>query len=217
MLQTLNGVARQESPEVSIGLSEDTRQAFGHSFTCQDDSLEVRHLKAQVALLQARVAELEEIANLDLLVPLPNRRCFLRDLQLVLDQLDRDGGSAAMIFVDVDRLKQINDQVGHEAGDSALVEIAKILQENVGPSDIVARLSGDEFGVILAQSDELAAWRIALRVVEATLASSFAFEGVRVPLSVAVGVGVIAAGDNPKAVISRADKSMYKIKRVGPA
>jgi diguanylate cyclase (GGDEF)-like protein len=146
------------------------------------------------------------------LVRLPNRRGLSRDLDNLIARLNRYGGSAAMIFVDLDGLKQINDRYGHPTGDAALIRIAEILVENVRASDTVARLSGDEFIILLLDVDELAAWNMALRVVEATVASSVTINDHQVPLSVAVGVSTIGPGDVPDDVISRADKAMYRIK-----
>lgn len=81
-------------------------------------------------------------------------------------------------------------------------------------SDSVARLSGDEFVVLLPNTDELAAWNMALRIVEATLASNFNSGSNEISLSVAVGVSPINPGDLPSEVLSRADQAMYRIKAV---
>lgn len=173
---------------------------------------EIGRLKEQVVRLEAHVSELENLAHLDPLVRLPNRRGLFRDLENVIARLDRYGGSAAMIFVDIDGLKHINDRFGHPTGDAALVKVAQILTDNVRASDTVARLSGDEFVILLSNIDELGAWNMALRLVEATLASPAEINEYCVPLSIAVGVTVINPDDQPEAVISRADEAMYGIK-----
>ena len=173
---------------------------------------EIGRLKDQVVQLEAHVSELEELAHIDPLVRLPNRRGLFRDLENFIARLNRYGGTAALIFVDIDGLKRINDRFGHSTGDAALIRIAQILVENVRDSDPVGRLSGDEFVILLSDVDELAAWNMALRIVEATVASSSPINSYRVALSIAVGVSVINAGDQPEDVISRADKAMYRIK-----
>ena len=119
---------------------------------------EIERLKADVARLESHVCELEQLAHLDPLVRLPNRRGLLRDLENLIARLNRYGGSAAMIFVDIDGLKQINDRCGHPTGDAALVRIAQILVGSVRSSDIVGRLSGDEF-IILLLDGLLYAWK----------------------------------------------------------
>lgn len=173
---------------------------------------EIERLRAEVDRLQALVRELDKLAHLDPLVLLPNRRGFLRDLEKLVSVLDRYGGMASMIFVDVDRLKQINDRFGHQIGDAALVRVAETLVATVRASDSVARLSGDEFAVLLPNTDELGAWNMALRIDEATFASGLNVGETTLSFSVAVGVASIQAGDQPNDVIGRADKAMYRIK-----
>lgn len=173
---------------------------------------EIEELRAEVNRLNARVSELDELAHIDPLVRLPNRRGFLRDLEKLLARINRSGGSAAMIFVDVDELKRINDRFGHQAGDAALIKVGELLVESVRASDSVARLSGDEFAVLLPDTDELSAWNLALRITEATLDSRPKIGRNEIALSVAVGVATIQAGDEPHDVISRADQAMYRIK-----
>ncbi|QIK79088.1 GGDEF domain-containing protein [Sphingomonas piscis] len=174
---------------------------------------EVERLRSEVEVLRLRVHELEQLAGVDELVGLPNRRSFLHSLEKLIGRVARYDLSAAMIFIDVDALKQINDTYGHTAGDSSLVHIARLLQEAVRTSDCVGRLSGDEFGVLLENTDEIGAWNMALRVVERIANSSFAIDDNVVRLSVAVGVGMIKPDDTPHDAIKRADEQMYRIKR----
>ena len=173
---------------------------------------EVDRLLLEVARLQARVHELDDLANNDPLVGLPNRRGFEAKLEQLIARVDRYGDEAAMVFVDMDGLKEINDKFGHCAGDDALVEIGRMLVASVRNSDCVARLGGDEFGVLLERTDELSAWQMALRIVETVVGSEFCVAGSCLPLSVAVGVGTIKPGDTVKSVIQRADKEMYRVK-----
>lgn len=169
-------------------------------------------MRAEVARLEAQVEELDALAYEDPLLKIPNRRSFLRDLEHVLADVERYGGEAAMIFVDVDGLKRINDKFGHLAGDAALIHIAETLVATVRKSDRVGRLAGDEFGILLPHSNELCAWQMALRVVEAVIGSDFALDGTPVSLSVAVGVAQIEAGDSAGSIVERADTAMYRIK-----
>ena len=183
-----------------------------------DDALalldEIERLRTKVTEYEARVAELDRLAHHDSLVGLPNRRSFLGNLERLIARIDRYGGQAAMLFVDVDGLKAINDKFGHNAGDKALVEVSRLLVASVRNADFVARLAGDEFGILLEHSDELNAWQTALRVIEAVDEAQFCVEGTCLPLSVAIGVGVIEPGDTPLSVLARADKEMYRIKAI---
>jgi diguanylate cyclase (GGDEF)-like protein len=173
---------------------------------------EIERLTAVISALESRVGELDQLAHRDALVNLPNRRSFLASLDRVIARVDRYGDPAAVVFVDVDGLKAINDTFGHKAGDAALIEIGRMLAASVRNSDCVARLGGDEFGILLEHADELTAWQTALRIVETVVDSECCVDGACLPLSVAVGVGVISQGDTPQLVIDRADKEMYRVK-----
>jgi diguanylate cyclase (GGDEF)-like protein len=173
---------------------------------------EIDRLRGEVAKLEARVARLDQLANRDPLADLPNRRGFLVSLERLIARVERYGGPAAMLFVDLDGLKTINDSFGHKAGDQALLEVAQRLVSCVRESDCVARIGGDEFGVLLEHADELSAWQTALRVVEVVAGAEFCVDGTCLPLSVAVGVAEIRPGDNCQSVMDRADKEMYRVK-----
>ena len=173
---------------------------------------EIDELRATIKSLEERIGQLDQLANQDPLVELPNRRGFEVALAKVIARVQRYREPAAMVFVDVDGLKDINDTFGHIAGDEALIEISKLLLASVRSTDCVARLGGDEFGVLLERTDELSAWQMALRIVETVMGSEFCYDGTCLPLSVAVGVGVIKPGDDAKTVIDRADREMYRVK-----
>ena len=173
---------------------------------------EIERLRAELDKVEARVGQLDELAHQDSLVHLPNRRSFLGSLERTIARVERYGQPAAMLFVDVDGLKSINDKFGHTAGDEALIEVAKLLVTSVRKTDCVARIGGDEFGIVLERADESRAWQMALRVVETVVGSQFCVNGSCLPLSVAVGVGMIEPGDNPQNVIGRADRQMYRVK-----
>jgi len=209
MLAASGGVARV----IADVANDDGRVSFDDALALVD---EIERLRARLAEYEARVAELDRLAHRDALVDLPNRRSFFANLERLIARIERYGGEAALVFVDVDGLKAINDRFGHNAGDQALVEVARLLMTSVRNSDFVARFAGDEFAILLEQSDELSAWQTALRVVEAVDDCQFCVENVCLPLSVAVGVGVIKPGDTPQSVLARADKEMYRIKAIAP-
>ena len=173
---------------------------------------EIERLQAQVEQLKQRVSQLDHLAHCDPLVGLPNRRSFIEQLERNIARVGRYGEQSAMLFVDMDGLKRINDRFGHTAGDQALTRVSQLLVSSVRKSDYVARIGGDEFGVLLERIDERGAWEMALRIVETVVASEFAVEGCALPLSVAVGVGSIRADDSAQSVIERADKEMYRVK-----
>jgi diguanylate cyclase (GGDEF)-like protein len=173
---------------------------------------EIERLRGQLSDLEARLGQLDMLAHHDSLVDLPNRRRFLAVLEQAIVRVERHGHPAAVLFIDVDGLKSINDTFGHKAGDDALMEIAQLLVASVRNTDCVARMGGDEFGILLEHLDEQRAWVMALRVVESVVGSQFCVKGKCLRLSVAVGVGMIRPGDDPQAVIDRADQEMYRVK-----
>ena len=127
---------------------------------------EIGRLRAHVAQLEARVGELDQLAHQDSLVNLPNRRGFMRELERLVDQAKRYGEPSAMLFVDLDGLKMINDTFGHKAGDGSLIQVAGLLVGGVRRSDVVARIGGDEFGILLAHADEANAHETAARLTD---------------------------------------------------
>ena len=177
-----------------------------------DGDAEIARLREHVARLEQRVRQLDALAHLDPLLELPNRRGFIRELESLIARVGRYGENAAMLFVDIDGLKRINDSHGHKAGDEALIQVAAMLSSGVRKSDTVARLGGDEFGILLAHTDEQQACETAQRLMSEIDSSEMSYEGDCLPLGVAVGMTVIAADDTTDAVIARADRAMYREK-----
>jgi diguanylate cyclase (GGDEF)-like protein len=173
---------------------------------------EIGRLRAQIAQLEQRVEQLDLLAHQDTLVSLPNRRGFMRELEVLVDRARRYGETGAMLYVDLDGLKMINDTFGHKAGDEALIQVAQLLVGGVRRSDVVARIGGDEFGILLGHANEVSAHETAGRLVDMIADCDFMHEGDALPLSVAIGVAVIGADDEPDAIMARADEEMYRRK-----
>ncbi len=170
---------------------------------------EVARLRGEIARLQAMVERLDQLAHLDPLVELPNRRGFMSQLEGLIARVKRYGDDAAMLFVDIDGLKRINDSHGHRAGDEALIRVSQLLVSGVRNGDCVARLGGDEFGILLEHADQAIADETASRLVERIARSNFSHDGAALQLGVAIGIGVIAPDDDPETVMARADEAMY--------
>jgi diguanylate cyclase (GGDEF)-like protein len=173
---------------------------------------EISALRAKVAQLQGRVEQLDLLAHEDSLVELPNRRGFVRALERLIDRVSRYNEKASLLFVDLDGLKLINDSFGHPAGDKALIQVARLLLGGVRKSDVVARIGGDEFAILLGHSDEDSARETARRLIDDIAGSQFTHGGQTLPLSVAIGAGPIHGDDTPEAAIARADQEMYRHK-----
>ena len=173
---------------------------------------EVRQLRERVAELQQRVEQLDELAHQDVMMALPNRRGFMRELDRLVARAARYGTTAAMLFVDLDGLKMINDTFGHQAGDQALIQVAQLLSAGVRRGDIVGRLGGDEFGILLEQASEASAHETAARLSQVIAACDFLHDGDALPLSVAIGVAMIDGQSSPAEVMAEADEEMYRRK-----
>ena len=178
---------------------------------------EVVRLQAELAADRARVAQLEARADVDPLLDILNRRGFERELHRSLAYVRRYGTSAALIYLDLDHFKPVNDRYGHAAGDRVLQEVATTLRRMVRESDVVARLGGDEFAVLLWNINESRATAKA-RELESAIAAMVVMQG-NVPLSLgaSAGVALLEPGDTPANVILRADLAMYARKRTARA
>lgn len=189
------------------------RRAAGGGGGRDAQAAEIARLRAELAAAQRRTAELERLADEDPLVPLLNRRGFLRELERALAFSRRYGARAALVFMDLDGFKAINDAHGHAAGDAALRAVADILHANLRRSDVIGRLGGDEFAVLLWSADADAAARKA-RALAAAIEQArpgAAAGGLR--LSVSWGVTAIGGEDTADGALARADRAMYAAKR----
>ncbi|WP_417518525.1 GGDEF domain-containing protein [Minwuia sp.] len=174
---------------------------------------EVESLRAELQSVQNRNGELEKLADQDPLAPVSNRRAFVRDLSRMISYSERYGVPASLIFFDVNGMKQINDELGHAAGDAALMNVANALLANTRDSDIVGRLGGDEFAVILAQVDEKGAMTKAEDLAAAIRNNPVEAEGRAVPIEVAYGIFPFRPGEDASSTIAEADRRMYERKR----
>ncbi|MFU8839226.1 MAG: putative bifunctional diguanylate cyclase/phosphodiesterase [Nitriliruptoraceae bacterium] len=174
---------------------------------------------SRLALERQGVQEqLRRAAVHDPLTGLPNRRLILDRLAQGLARSARDGGPVAVMFVDLDDFKRVNDDRGHQVGDEVLVAVARRLEGMVRDSDTVGRFAGDEFVLLCETSDDDAAAALAQRVL-AALVQPFPAEGRPVRIGASIGLTVPASGSSdPEEVLKQADDAMYLAKaRVGPA
>lgn len=170
---------------------------------------EIARLRGEVARLESRVEELDRLANMDALVPVANRRGLITVLDRFIARHERHGTPSALLFVDVDGLKALNDAFGHAAGDAALIHLTEMMVASVRQNDMVARIGGDEFAILLDHADETSARDTTARLIDKVAGCEFCFEGKCLPLSIAIGFTVIEIGDSPEAVLDRADEAMY--------
>lgn len=163
---------------------------------------------------QRRIAELTEMALRDPLTGLANRALFDDRMTQSLAVAERQGSQLAILLLDLDKFKQVNDTLGHHVGDLLLQQVGPRLEEPLRKSDTLARLGGDEFSIILSQSPSLdQACNIAERIVE-RLAEPFEIEGMSLEIGTSIGVALFPEhGTNAIALLKNADSAMYKAKR----
>ena len=155
-------------------------------------------------------------ANFDNLTDLPNRRLFRDRLDQQIKNADRFDTCLALLFIDLDRFKEINDLLGHDAGDQLLVEAARRIQKCVRATDTVARLGGDEFTVILTDFDKkLHVEEICNKLLD-SLTSKFTLGKEEAYISASIGLTIYPTdADNSEALIRNADQAMYNAKKLG--
>ena len=177
------------------------------------DARKLDKLARKLAAARARITELESRADTDFLLDILNRRGFERELRRSIAYLKRYQARAAVIYLDVDGLKPINDRFGHPAGDALLKAIAQLLTAQVRLSDTVARLGGDEFGLLLWNLDEQDAVSKALDLEAAVEAMECPYRNQMIRAGASAGVTVLVESDEPDQVLARADQAMYERKK----
>jgi len=174
---------------------------------------EVEALRRELGDARQRISYLERLADEDPLMPIANRRAFVRELTRMMSFAQRYGTPASIVYIDVNNLKEINDAYAHAAGDAALMQVARVVLDNVRNTDVVGRLGGDELGVLLVQTDQPLAEQKAAQLAEAVAAKPLNWQGNEIPLGIAYGVYSFIGGENAGDALDAADRAMYQAKR----
>jgi diguanylate cyclase (GGDEF)-like protein len=208
----LLGIAVVLGPSLSVGLRERTAQPVVVPLAAALSLLVVVYL---VRLVQGRAA-LEHRAHHDELTGLANRRLFQEKAASAITYARRTNGHSAVLFLDLDRFKNVNDSLGHAVGNLLLQAVAKRLRGSTRAGDTVARLGGDEFVVLLPQLDDRQdAVTVAAEILE-QFVQPFALTGHQVFASPSIGIAVFPAdGDDADALLENADIAMYRAKQRG--
>jgi len=189
----------------------------------------IEFIEKQYAQLQQRLVSVErdavsahtqvdlehKLALTDHLTGLPNRRAYEEQLRAELSRLERHQIPFAVLVVDIDHFKQINDKMGHLIGDRALKLVAKVLRKVLRASDFLARYGGEEFVVLLAESEAQGAMKTAEKLRRAVELAPFKYEGELVPIRVSVGVTQARSSDTSARLFHRADQALYRAKEGG--
>ncbi len=174
---------------------------------------EIERLRAEVAALTARAEMAEALADHDVLTRALNRRGFMSVLSRSMAYCRRHEVEAALLYLDMDGFKGVNDGLGHAAGDAALMAVADLLLANVRESDAVGRLGGDEFALLLMNAGADEGREKAKRLATALETEGFVWEGLTVALGGSFGVRAYAGQTDPEVWLSEADAAMWLRKK----
>jgi diguanylate cyclase (GGDEF)-like protein len=178
---------------------------------------EVERLERELAAARAQMAALAARAEIDPLTDIVNRRGFERELKRACAYVKRYGTSAALIYIDLDGFKRVNDGHGHAAGDAVLKAVAMVLTRHVRASDLAGRIGGDEFAVLLWQCNEADAQAKAFALEAAIARTTATHAGESLSVGASAGATMLLPLDQPMEVVGRADRAMYARKKRGPA
>lgn len=169
-------------------------------------------MQDEIQHLESRLQEMEQMAHHDVLTGLPNRRHFIKALENRVTRCLRYGDTSALLFLDVNNLKKINDAHGHGAGDLILSHLAQLLRTYVRQSDLVARIGGDEFAMLLDNLDADHVEKKISFLLDRFATTHVQYESEQIPLRVAIGYCFVGPRDTVTDLLSRADAAMYATK-----
>ena len=159
-------------------------------------------IRNSIDTLRKELQDAHALADRDPLCPVFNRRAFMRELEREIARTERHGHALSLLFIDVDKFKQVNDTRGHEAGDQALIALARTLQKAVRKTDVISRIGGDEFAILLIETGIEPARTCALglqkRIAKAELG-----------ISVSIGISNWKKGVTADELMANADKAMF--------
>jgi diguanylate cyclase (GGDEF)-like protein len=169
----------------------------------------MRRLRQELAKARAEIEQLKATAETDFLLDILNRRGFERELARSIAFIKRYAASGALLMLDLDRFKPINDSFGHAAGDKVLQAIAQTLSSQVRASDVIGRLGGDEFAVLLWNLSETDARAKAAMLEQAIDGLRFSFGGRTVQTGASIGVAILDPHSEMRITLEQADSAMY--------
>ena len=180
--------------------------------SANDDANQVQRLQDEISILKTQLLQLEQKADADPLVPIYNRRALVREIGRAQVLMSRYDILCSVIFFDLNGFKKINDKFGHSVGDDLLIKIGETLKSTVRDCDMVARIGGDEFAVLLFKTDtdeaKAKAATLACRIAEQKIDMA----GELISVSSAWGVSPCYPDDTAKQILHRADRAMYQAK-----
>ncbi len=178
-------------------------------------ALQNRQLQEKNALISEQAARLRDLASRDSLTGLSNRREFLEKARAEHKRFERNGRPFAVVLLDIDHFKKVNDTHGHDCGDAVLTGVARTLERNLRQQDVVARWGGEEFICLLPETDLAGARKAAEKLRLGLAGATHSCAGAEVSLTATLGVSMLDGVDSLEECIKRADRALYRGKRQG--
>jgi len=204
---------------VVVEVMSDTRSVQADLSRSREELLESRRrvdeYQQQVQKLEGEMALLSDRLHEDQLTQLLNRRGLTRAFESEMARADRHGRPLCLSVLDVDDFKQLNDRLGHQAGDLALVHLARIVRRSIRPTDVISRYGGEEFVILLPETPLEAAVNVMARVQRELTKRIFMHNHERVLITFSAGVAQRVYGETQEELIARADKALYHAKQAG--
>ncbi len=218
-ISELREVVSKKAKEISVSIKHKIQDDIVKSGTINSElmTLKTRIKKAhtEVKRYKKRAKHLELEANTDPLTNIPNRRSLNAKLTDEYERFKRYKAPCSILLLDLDKFKSINDSFGHSTGDSVLVKIAYILKKNIRACDFIGRFGGEEFLIILPQTELDDALQIAEKLRKIIDKSKFYYQNEQVHVAVSIGVTHFIEDDSVKVAFERADLALYAAKKTG--
>ena len=179
--------------------------------------MKTQQLRLSLEQLSAANEELDRLARLDGLTEVPNRFAFVEVAPREMERAKRYERALSLVMIDLDHFKAVNDQYGHQAGDAVLKQIADIVRTHLRPSDVFARLGGEEFAMLLPETDSQLAAHLVERILDNVVTTAVVHDDKRISVSFSAGIAEYRANDTLDTLIANADAALYKSKALGRA
>ena len=224
---SIEGLAQQirqteDVNQLNVLLEEVLRETRSVQASTLESRKEVLRAREEVNTAELRIKELEsQIEQIsdkvlhDHLTGTLNRRGLDEAFDREIAVADRQGQSLSIALLDIDNFKELNDKLGHQAGDDALVHLSQVIKETMRPSDSVARYGGEEFIIVLPDSDTAQGVAVVTRLQRELTKKFFLNENGKLLITFSAGIATYEPGDSRAAVIARADRALYRAKRAG--
>ncbi len=198
---------------VNVKLTEEIAERIVIESELADTKTDLAEVRDDLSKAQVKTEEAQQIALQDALTGLPNRVLFEQGLDHGLSQAKRHGWGLAVLFIDIDKFKSINDSYGHDLGDQVLLMVANRLKSFVRDEDIVSRWGGDEFVCLLLEvKQEADVTHLAEKMIN-RIAEACEFNGIVLSIRASIGIAIYPEdGDMPEILFKNADTAMYKAK-----